>query len=163
MLDGPHAGAVVSSTSNTAPEDRIAELEKALTLAEEHAVDSEQLLKEGILARVEVEERALRVVKARKDLADATLAAATAHAGEVKDAFDAHKATQSDLDAANAALKTAQQTDAAASVDWDKGQLDAATADLERKRKLYSEGVGSKREVELAEDRVALLSGTAAK
>jgi len=31
---------------------------------------------------------------------------------------------------------------------------------LQRKRKLFAEGVATRREVELAEDRLALLSGT---
>ena len=155
MLDGPHASPAAS------PQDSLEQREDAFRLAEERAADSEQLFKEGILARVEVEARMLRVVEARKELADAQAAAAAAHAAEVKKSFDTHTAMQADLDAANVALKTAQQTDAVDSMEWNKAQIDAATVDLNRKRKLYAEGVGSKREVELAEDRLAMLTGTA--
>jgi len=163
MLDGPHAPPVAASTPVASPEDRVQQMEAALILAEQHAADSEQLFKEGILAKVEVEGRALRVVQARKQLADARLTVAAARADAVRKSFDAHQASQSDFAAANAALNTARETAAAASADWDQAELDAATIDLKRKRKLYAEGVGSQREVELAEDRVALLSGTAAK
>jgi hypothetical protein len=162
MLDGPHA-AVVPASPTPAPEDRVRECQAALLQAEERAVDSEQLYKAGILAKVEMEARILRVVQARKALADAALAVAAAHAEAVKKSFDAHECSQADLDAASADLKTARQTADADSAEWDKAQLDAATLDLQRKRKLYSEGVGSRREVSMAEDRVVMLSGTGGK
>jgi hypothetical protein len=161
MLDGPRAASIASPTPS--PEDRVQHYETVLLQAEGRAADSEQLFKEGILAKVEVEARILRIIQAHKELADAKLAVAEAHADAVKKAFDAHESSQSDLDAANAALKTARQAAAADSAEWDKAQYDAATLDLQRKRKLFSEGVGSEREVQIAEDRVALLSGTAVK
>jgi multidrug resistance efflux pump len=158
MLDGPHAAPVASPTPS--PEDRVQQCEAALLVAEQRAADSEQLFKEDILAKVEMEARILRIVQVRKELADARLDVATAQAEAAKKSFDARAASQSDLDTANAALKTAQTTAAAASAEWDKAQLDAAILDLQRKRKLYSEGVGTRRELQMAEDRVALLSGT---
>ena len=165
MLDGPHAGpeAVGEPPPDGSLEDQVKQRELALQRAEQHAADSEQLYKEGILAKVEAEERVLAVTRARKDLADANLAIAVAHVISVTKSVAAHTATQADLAAAGAALKAAQDTAASARAEWDKEQLEAATVDLERKRKLYAEGVGSKREVEQAEDRLVLLSGTAAK
>jgi hypothetical protein len=154
MLDGPH------SSPAPAPEDGIDQKEAAFRLAEERAADSEQLFKEGILARVEVEARMLRVVQAKKELLEARLTVAAAQADTVKKSFDTHAATQAELDSANTALKTAQENAAEAAADWNKAEIDAATVDLQRKRKLYAEGVGSKREVELAEDRLAMLTGT---
>jgi hypothetical protein len=161
MLDGPKAGVAASPTPS--PADRVRKCQAALLEAEQRAADSEQLFKEGILAKVEVEARFLRIIQARKELAEANLAVAAAHADAVKSSFDAHESSQADLDAANAALKTARQDAATYSADWDRAELAAATVDLQRKRKLYSEGVGSEREVQMAEDRVALLSGTASK
>ena len=162
MLDGPRATFAAPSPVSSA-EGRIRELEDALIQAEKRSVDSEQLFKEGILAKVEVEGRALRVVQVRKELADARLSVAAARADAVKKSFDSNAASQPDLDAAEAALKTARESAAAASAEWDKGQLDAANLDLKRKRKLYAEDVSTRREVQMAEDRVVLLSGTAAK
>jgi hypothetical protein len=162
MLDGPHAAAVAEETP-AGSEERVKELEDALTRAEGRAADAEQLYKEGILAKVEAEERATRVVKARKDLADENAALAAEKAEAVKKSFDAHEAAKGDLDAANATLKAAQDADGAAAAEWNKAEVDAATLDLKRKQKLYTEGVGTRREVEIAEDHLALVSGTAAK
>jgi hypothetical protein len=162
MLDGPHAPPLDASPTPS-PEDRVQQYEAALVTAEQRAADSEQLFKEGILAKVEVEARFLRIVQIQKELAGARLSVAIANAAAAKKSFDAHAATQADLDSANAALKSAQDAAAAAATEWDTAELNAALLDLQRKRKLYSEGVGSQHEVQMAEDRVALLTGTAAK
>jgi len=160
MLDGSYAAAPNSSPKQS-PQDRVRECEAALLQVEQRAVEGEQLYKEGILAKVETEARVLRIVQARRDLADARLALAESHADEVKKSFDAHQAAQADVDSANAAAKISQASDAVATADWDAAQLNAAVVDLQRKRKLYSEGVGSRRDLQAAEDKVALLSGTA--
>jgi hypothetical protein len=162
MLDGPHA-ATVAASPTPSPEERLRKCQAALLEAEQRAADSEQLYKEGILAKVEFEARYLRIIQARKELADAVLADAAAHADAVKRSFDAHESSESDLNAAIAALKSAQTDATAETAQWDKAELNAALLDLQRKRKLYSEGVGSQRELQMAEDRVSLLSGTVAK
>jgi multidrug resistance efflux pump len=158
MLDGSRAS--IAAPSPASPDDRLRQCQDALRQAEQRAVACEQLFKEGVLAKVELEARFMRIVQARKELADATLDVAAAHADAVKKSLDAHAASQSDLAAANAALKTAHDAAIAASAAWDQAQIDAANLDLERKRKLYSEGVGSRHELQVAEDRVVLLSGT---
>jgi hypothetical protein len=162
MLDGPRAS-IVAASPTPSPEDRVRQCQATLLDAEQRAADGEQLFKEGILAKVEIEGRFLRIIQARKQLADATLAAAAAHADAVKRSVDARESSQADLAAANAALKDAQGAAAAASAEWDRAEFAAARLDLERKRKLYSEGVGSRRDLQMAEDRVALLSGTGVK
>jgi multidrug resistance efflux pump len=158
MLDGPQAPNAASSPAPT--DDRLRQCQANLLRAEQRAVSCEQLFKEGVLAKVELEARFRDIDQARKELADATLDVAAAHADAVKKSFAAHGASQSDLAAATAALKTAQDAADAASAAWDQAQIDAATIDLQRKRKLFSEGVGSRRELQMAEDRVVLLSGT---
>jgi len=161
MLDGPFAKPLAASPTPS-PGDRVLQCEAALLRAEQRATDSEQLFKEGILAKVEFEARILGIVRARKELADARLAVASANAAAAGKSFAAHAASQSDLDAANAALKTARDAATAATAEWDKAQMAAALLDLQRKRKLYSEGVCSEREVQMAEDRVTLLGGAPA-
>jgi hypothetical protein len=158
MLDGPHG--VALPTPAESPQDRLQRCQAALAMAQKRAGDAEGLFNEGILARVEMEARFMQVVKAQKDVADATVAVATAHADAVKKSFDAHGSRQAELDAANAALKSAQDAANAASAAWDKSQLDAALLNLRRKRKLYSEGACSRRELQMAEDRMILLTGT---
>ncbi|HEX4085339.1 MAG TPA: hypothetical protein VHY22_10545 [Chthoniobacteraceae bacterium] len=162
MLDGTGAlPAIAEAPPAASPDDVVKQKQAALVEAEKRAVDGEQLVKEGILAKVEAEEREMRVVQARKALADAVLAAASARADAVKKAFDAHQAAQADMDAANHAVDAARNAVAAAAADWARAQLDAATLDLKRKRKLYGEGVITRHELETAEDRVAFLTGSA--
>jgi multidrug resistance efflux pump len=81
----------------------------------------------------------------------------------MKQGLAAKTATQADLDAATAELKKAQDRATAAAADWHRAQMDAAELDLKRKQQLYREGVGSRREVEQAEDRVALFTGSGAR
>lgn len=162
MLQGT-GSTPLPSAPTPSPEDRVQQCRTALVQAEQRAADSEQLFKEGILAKVEVEACFLRVVQRRKELADASVDAAKARADATAKSFNAHGATQADLDSANADLKAERENAAAASAEWDKAQLDAAVLDLQRKRKLYSEGVGSQHELQVAEDRVLLLSGTQAR
>ena len=162
MLEGSGSTPLPASPTPS-PEDRVQQCQAALLQAEERAADSEQFFKEGVLAKVEVEACFLRIVQRRKELADAQVDAAQARVDVVTKSFNAHGATQGDLDSATADFNTKREAAAAASAEWEKAQLDAAILDLQRKRKLYSEGVGSQHEVQVAEDRVALLSGAQAR
>jgi len=155
MLEGPGAASPTPS-----PEDVVTQLEAALLQARQRAAKSGQLYDEGILAKVEVEQRALLVVQITRQLADARLLVAQAQADAVKKSFDSGHAGKSDLDAANAALNAAQDVAAVDTAQLQKAELDAAELDLQRKQKLYFEGAATRREVEMARDRVALLTGT---
>lgn len=161
MLDGPRAAASPSPVAS--PEERVRACEAALALARKRAAEGDGLVKEGVLAKVEAEARVLRVVQAGKELADATVDAAAASADAERKLFNARQASQGDLDAANAALAKAREAAVAASAAWDKARIDAAALDLQRKRKLYAEGACSRRELQMAEDRVLLLTGTVPK
>jgi len=153
-------GAAVPPTPAVSPQDRLLHCQAALAAAQKRAAEGEGLFKDGILSRVEMEGRSRMVVKAAKELADAMVAVESARADAARKSFATRKITQADLDAAIAALKSAQEAAATASAAWDKSQLDAASLDLQRKRKLYAEGVCSQRELQIAEDRLVLLSGT---
>jgi hypothetical protein len=155
MLEPP-----LPTPAPSSPADEVKQLQAQLLIAQQRAAASEGLYKEGILAKVEVEERAIRVLQIEEELAAAQAALAAESAIAVKKSFDAHQATQASLDAANAALKAAQENAKTAAARFAKAELDEAILDLQRKRKLYAEGVATKTELELAEDRVALLSGS---
>jgi len=143
--------------------DVVKQLQTQLLIAQQRSAASEGLYKEGILARVEVEERALRVLQLQKELADAQAALAAQNAAAAKKSFDAHQISQANLDAAGAALNAARANAKTSAARFAKAELDEAILDLQRKRKLYAEGVASRLELQSAEDRVALLSGTVAK
>jgi hypothetical protein len=159
MLDGPAAAEASPAGS---PGEQVKRLQQVLKRTQERAAEAGKLYRDGILARVEMEDRQMRVVKASKELADALVAMDATQVETMKQGLAAKTATQADLDAANAELKKAQDRATAAAADWRKAQMDAAELDLKRKQQLYREGVGSRREVEQAEDRVALLTGSGA-
>ena len=161
MLDGPDAPAL-SGTAAPSPEEQVAKCKANLLRAEQRAADAEQLYKDGILAKVEAEARFLRVIQAHKALADAQLAEATARQMAISKAFSSRTASQADLDSANAVLRSAGEAATAADAEWRKAELNAALLDLQRKRKLYNEGAGTLHELQMAEDRVAMLTGTTA-
>ena len=138
-------------TPVVSPADRVADLEETLRLAEQRAADSEQLYKDGVLSKAEAEGRVLRVTEVQKKLADARLEVAEARAAAAKGPDGA---------AAKTALDAARQAAATATAQWNRAELDAAWLDLKRRRLLYLEGVATKRELEMAEERVALLTGT---
>ena len=105
MLDGPHAAGVADASPS--PEDRVQQLQAAVTRAEARACDSEQLYKEGILAKVEVEERALAVSSRRSaTVADTQFLVAGAKAQAAKKSCVMRNARlrRPVLDAANAAF-----------------------------------------------------------
>lgn len=160
MLDGPQAGPA-EATLGLPPDEQLKQAQADLDRARHRAAEGEELYKEGILAKIEEEGRQMRVVRAQKALADAQLAVAAANAGTAHKALAAKQGTQQQVDDADAALKGAQSAATAAAQDWEKAQLDAAKLDLERKRTLYREGASSRREVEMAQDKVMLLSGSA--
>lgn len=160
-----HPGAIPSDPDAPAhsPEAEAARLEAVLVKARQRVAESEQLYKEGILARVEVEGRSLRILEVEKELAETRLQIAAAQRDTAKKSFDGHRIGQEELDKAESDWKATQEVAQAAEAKWDQAQLEAAALDLKRKRKLFAEGVGTRREVQLAEDRVALLTGTGGK
>ncbi len=162
MLDGTLPAIPEGSPAPTSEADVI-RLEMALRHAQQRADVSEQLVRDGVLARVEAEQRGLQVIALQKQLADAQLAVAAAQAEAAKEAFAAHKSAQADMDAAAGALKNAQEAAKAADDAWRKAEIDAAALDVKRKQKLYSEGVGSRIELQTAESRLEMLTGTAAR
>ncbi len=132
------------------PEAHVRQLEAALLRAGQRAAGSDQLYKDRYPREGGSEARELRVISSPMNW-PAPRDAAAARADAVKLAFDARKATQADLDNADAALATARQSAQSARAEWSKAQLNAATLDIERKRKLFAEGVATTRELQLAE------------
>src|SRR6478672_4639744 len=92
------------------PAAEVARLEKQLERAKRNADGAERLYKIGVLAKVEVEQRLLKVVRTESDLANARVAQAkekvaeeesrVAHGENAKDELDAGKATRAQFSAA---------------------------------------------------------------
>jgi hypothetical protein len=135
----------------------VARLEKELDRAKKNASGAERLYKIGVLARVEVEQRALKVVRLESDLANAQLSRAKSEVAAQESQLAAGEITKDELEAAKAAL--AQLTEAAqiAAAKRGRAELDAAEANLRRQEKLLRLGSAHKSDVNRAQEKLAEL------
>src|SRR2546428_8047457 len=93
------------------PDAEVARLEKQLERAKRNADGAERLYKIGVLARVEVEQRLLKVVRTESDLANARVTQAKEKVAEEESRVAAGENAKDELDAAKASLE--QLTEAA--------------------------------------------------
>src|ERR1043166_3255610 len=93
------------------PDGDVARWEKQLERAKRNAAGAERLWKVGVLAKVEVEQRALRGIKCEADLASARVAQAKERVAEQESRIAFGEAGKQELDVAKAVL--AQLTEAA--------------------------------------------------
>jgi hypothetical protein len=132
-------------------------LEKELERAKKNASGAERLYKIGVLAKVEVEQRALKVVRLESDLVNAQLARAKAELAAQESQLAAGESKKDELEAAKATL--AQLTEAAqiAAAKRERAELDAAEANLRRQEKLLRLGSAHKSDVNRAQEKLAEL------
>src|SRR5437867_2348484 len=145
------------SSATSTPDGDVARQEKQLERAKRSATDAERLCKIGVLAKVEVEQRLLRVVRCESDLANAQLARAKEEVAAEESQVAAGESAKDELEAAKAAL--AQLTEAAqmAAQKRERAELEAAEANLRRQQKLLHLGSAQKSDVTRAEEKLAEL------
>jgi len=139
------------------PSGDVARLEKQLERAKQNAAGAERLYKVGVLAKIEVEQRLLKVVRFESDLANARVARAEEELAERESQFATGEITRDELESIKTAL--AQLTEAAQVAAWrrERAELEAAEANLRRQQKLLKLGVGQKSDVTRAEEKLAEL------
>lgn len=133
----------------------LAKLEGDLAKAKKSAASGDRLFKAGIIAKVDAENRVLKVVRLQATLATAQLEEAKSKAVEQKspaaDDLEA-KLDQSELakveQAAQRAIKEQQ-----------RAELEAALRNLQRQQKLLALGSGRRADVSRAEKKLAELQG----
>jgi hypothetical protein len=141
------------------PNGDMARLEKQLERAKQNAAGAERLGKIGVLAKMEVEQRLLKVVRYESDLANARVARAKEELAEKESQLATGEITKDELEAVKTAL--AQLTEAAqvAAAKRERAELEAAEANLRRQQKLLKLGIGQKSDVTHAEEKLAELKG----
>ena len=146
-----------SSSATTAPDSDVARLEKQFERAKRNAVSAERLCKIGVLSKMEVEQRFLRVVRCDSDLANARLANAKEEVTAQESQVATGESTKDELEAAKGAL--AQLTEAAelAAQKRERAELDFAEANLHRQEKLLRLGSARKSDVNRAQEKLAEL------
>jgi multidrug resistance efflux pump len=146
-----------SPPATTAPDSDVARLEKQLERAKRNAASAERLCKIGVLSKMEVEQRFLRVVRCESDLANARLADAKEEVTAQESQVATGESTKDELEAAKIAL--AQLTEAAqlAAQKRERSELDFAEANLRRQEKLLRLGSARKSDVNRAQEKLAEL------
>jgi hypothetical protein len=145
------------STSEVSPELDPERIQIALENAKKSAASGERLCRSGVIARVEAENRVLKVVRLESDLANARLEVAKQIAATQQTRFEAKEIPQSELEIVKSALVAATDEAASAAARREKAELDAALMNLSRQKKLLALGSGRKSEVSRAEEKVATL------
>jgi multidrug resistance efflux pump len=139
------------------PNGDVARLEKQLERAKQNAAGAERLWKIGVLAKVEVEQRSLKIVRCESDLANARVVSAKEDLAAKESQLATGEITKDELEAVKTAL--AQLTEAAqiAAAKRQRAELDFAEANLQRQQKLLHLGSAQKSDVTRAEQKLAEL------
>jgi len=134
--------------------DRIA---LALEKAKKNAASGERLYKSGIIAKVDAENRALKVIRLEADLAGAKLELAKQNLEVQQVRLDAGEISAEELETAKSLLAGATDESEAAAARKNQAELDAAQLNLRRQQKLLAMGSGRKSEVSRAQEKVSAL------
>jgi hypothetical protein len=145
------------SSSAPAPDRDATRLEKKLEHAKQSAAGAERLCKIGVLSKVEMEQRLLKVVQCECDLANARLALSKNEVAELESRVASGENAKDELTDKRATL--AQLTEAAqiATAKRDHAELDAAETNLRRQQKLLKLGAANQSDVTRAEEKLAEL------
>lgn len=135
------------------PDQIAARLEKA----KKSAASGERLYKGGIIAKVEAENRVLKVVRLEADLAEARVEAAKQELASQQARVASGEIPESESAAAVSALALATSEAQTATEKRDRAELDAAMLNLQRQKKLLAMGSGRKSEVSRAQEKVSAL------
>jgi multidrug resistance efflux pump len=139
------------------PDGDVARCEKKLEHAKKNAAGAERLWKIGVLARVEVEQRSLKVIKCEAELASARVAQAKERLAEEESRVASGEASKQELDVAKAALAQLIAAAETAVVKRESAELEFAEANLRRQQKLLKLGSAHKSDVTNAEEKLAEL------
>src|SRR5437016_7455483 len=139
------------------PDGDLARLEKQLQHAKQNAAGAERLYKIGVLAKMEVEQRLLKVIRCESDLANARVARAKEELAEKESQLATGEITKDELESIKTAL--AQLTEAAqvATAKRERAELEAAEANLRRQQKLLKLGIANESDVDRAQEKLAEL------
>jgi len=139
------------------PDGDVARCEKKLERAKKNAAGAERLWKIGVLAKVEVEQRALKVVRCEAELANARVAQAKERLAEQELRVASGESTRQEVDVAKEALAPLIVAAETAVAKRESAELEFAEANLRRQEKLLKLGSAHKSDVTNAEEKLAEL------
>jgi multidrug resistance efflux pump len=139
------------------PDGDVARCEKKLERAKRNAAGAERLWKIGVLAKVEVEQRALKMVKCETELASARVAQAKETVAQQESRVASGETTKQELEVAKTALAQLSEAEQKAVAKRESAELEFAEANLRRQQRLLKLGSAHKSDVTNAEEKLAEL------
>jgi len=139
------------------PDGDVARCEKKLERAKRNADGAERLWKIGVLAKVEVEQRALRAIKCEAELASARVAQAKGVVTEQESRVASGEATKQELEVAKTALAQLIDAEQKEVAKRESAELEFAEVNLRRQQRLLKLGSAHKSDVTNAEEKLAEL------
>ena len=139
------------------PDGDIVRLQKQLERAKQSASGADRLWKVGVLAKMEVEQRLLKVVRLESELANARVARAKEELAEKESQFTTGEITRDELESMKTALAQLTEAAQAAAAKRQRAELEFAEANVRRQQKLLKLGIAGKSDVIQAEEKLAEL------
>jgi hypothetical protein len=139
------------------PEGDVARCEKKFERAKRNAAGAERLWKIGVLAKVEVEQRAVKAIRCEAELASARVAQAKTAVTEQESRVASGQSSQQELEVARTALAQLIEAEQAAKGKRETAELEFAEANLRRQQRLLKLGSAHKSDVTNAEEKLAEL------
>jgi multidrug resistance efflux pump len=139
------------------PDGDVARCEKKLERAKRNAAGAERLWKIGVLAKVEVEQRALKVIKCETELVSARVAQAKETVAQQESRVTSGETTKQELEVAKTALAQLIEAEQKAVAKRESAELESAETNLRRQQKLLKLGSAHKSDVSNAEEKLAEL------
>jgi multidrug resistance efflux pump len=131
-------------------------LEKDLEQAKRTAGGAERLYKIGVLAKVEVEQRTLRMIRLQSEVENARVAVAKEEFEVLQKATSGETSKDALQEAANSLARAISAAHSAAA-NRERAEIEFAEANVRRQRLLLARGIGRKSEVAKAEEKLAEL------
>jgi multidrug efflux pump subunit AcrA (membrane-fusion protein) len=159
IQEAPNQNIVYTTPGTSDPRPVIDPDQIAVTLerAKKSAASGERLYKSGIIAKVDAENRALKVIRLEADLAEAKLELAKENVVAQQARLEAGEIAQPEFEAAQLLAGAAMKEAESAMAKKEKAELDAAMLNLQRQKKLLAMGSGRKSEVNRAQEKVSAL------
>ena len=139
------------------PDGDVARCEKKLERAKRNAAGAERLWKIGVLAKVEVEQRALKMVRCETELVSARVAQAKETVAQQESRVASGETTKQELEVAKTALAQLIEGEQKAVAKRESAELEFAEANLRRQQRLLKLGSAHKSDVTNAEEKLAEL------
>ena len=147
----------VYELSKKFPDGDVARCDKKLERAKRNAAGAERLWRIGVLAKVEVEQRALKVIKCETELASARVAQAKEIVTQHESRVASGETTKQELEVAKTALAQLIEAEQKAVAKRETAELEFAEANLRRQQRLLKLGSAHKSDVTNAEEKLAEL------